>query len=429
MALALVPRVWTLRDFLLAVFFVLGLSLGFIALFPYDTVILGPMTGVGGFAGLQLLILAASWLLYMRARHTRWTDAGAVLLWATAALSIVLLRVQWTAAIDPLADRDEALDVAWHGLIAGVGPYVQPTPLGNPISPLMGGILLFGPFELLGLTEVFDVISLVIVGVVLVRVIGIRPTGALAAVLFASAAFRWEVVIESDGWINAAYVGLGVVWAAAAIRRPLHGWRSSLNVAASSIFLSTAIAYRIHFAIVLVPLLIWALRSVGRARALAWVIGVLSFATALALAPLLAWPAPFGPQHVSEFLPSRQVGGIVVLAGLCMAAALLWLLSRVRSIEDVLRWTALSIMGAFFLLGFSQVDWEAIGQAPLAAFTGYPPLFLKSFGTYALTANNGGVLFLGLLALTLPRGYLSSVKEEPPVASATQPDSDLCSRP
>lgn len=408
-----VPREWRLRDAALAAFLMLALSWGFVALFPYDRVILGPLTGVGGFSLLIILLVLATWFLLMAPRHGRWRDVLAILLALGCVFVILTLRIHWTPGIDPLADRDEALEVAWRGLASGSGPYSAPTPIGNPISPLLGGVLLFTPFELLGATELFDVVAAVVLTALLFRYCGWRPATALVTLLLASAPFRWEVLIQSDGWINAALVALAAVWSARALSGLNGTMKSRISLGLASVLLVLAVCYRIHFALILLPLAAWVWRSVPPRTALTWLLSVGLASALLVLVPFLVWPTPYGPQHVAGLFDVSDVGGPVLAVAALSGALLLWALTWVHSVVAVLRWTALALLTLIVLLGLSQTDWTSIAEDPVGAVTAYPPVVLGGFGSYPLTAHNAGILLIGLLSLVAPVDLARRPQGEP----------------
>lgn len=126
----------------------------------------------------------------MRRRRGFVSDLLAVITFLAVLAPIVFLRLNLTPETDPLADRDEALKVAWRGLDSGAGPYASPTPVGNPIRPLLGGLLLFGPFVMTVLTEVLDVVAFASFFLMLMRQAGWRASLAVTTLLLASAAFR-----------------------------------------------------------------------------------------------------------------------------------------------------------------------------------------------------------------------------------------------
>jgi hypothetical protein len=65
-------------------------------------------------------------------------------------LAVLLLVTAVHPYVDTGSDSDEALEAGCLALLCGDNPYTQRTHLGNPLTPMLGGILLNLPCVLLG---------------------------------------------------------------------------------------------------------------------------------------------------------------------------------------------------------------------------------------------------------------------------------------
>ena len=111
-------------------------------LFPLlSTIILSKLPAESGprKRSLLVLVLAASWLL-------------------AAVAYVVLYSISQSHVFGPGSDRENALQIACHALLAGEFPYRELTFLQHPITPMPGALLFAGPFYLLhhvGLQNLF----------------------------------------------------------------------------------------------------------------------------------------------------------------------------------------------------------------------------------------------------------------------------------
>ena len=398
------PRYWGLTEFGFAAGLALILSWGFIAQFPYDRVMLGPLQGFGGYSLLLGLVVVISWQTWL----CRANSLGRKILGGASALlvglSLVLIRVIWTPRIDPLADRDEALATAWRGLVEGIGPYSQPTPQGNPISPLLGGVLLYGPVDALGLAEFYDVLAFAICFAVGLLYLGIRPLLGIFTIWGATAATRWEIAIQSDGWINAALVAISALtfWHFLNARRGSARYLTALVLA--SLLLILCVSYRAQYLLVFLPLIVIVFKRWGWSEQLLATASSGLLALLLSGLPLVLGNTAHGPLHVSDvFDPMDSMPLAWVLLALFFAICL-YCLRFVVSISGAFMWTVLSSLGPIAAIGLVQIDWGTFASTPAQFIMQYPPPILEPFGQYALTAHNSGLLLLGLVSLVLPKG-------------------------
>ncbi|MFX0084968.1 MAG: hypothetical protein ACFFAU_04775 [Candidatus Hodarchaeota archaeon] len=100
------------------------------------------------FAGIQLItIFSLTFLIIFPATKIR-----KVIIFILIIAFLLLLIALWYFHIgpksDPFVDQDEAILFGAKDILNGINPYSNPTPLGNPRSPLPGAFILALPFAL-----------------------------------------------------------------------------------------------------------------------------------------------------------------------------------------------------------------------------------------------------------------------------------------
>lgn len=222
-------------------------------------------------------------------------SACAVCLLAVLLVAYVVY-IKYVEYYAPVTDRATALQYGFEEVLAGRNPYYRHTQLDNTISPMLGGILLAGPFVLASGTMYWQgMVWLLVTLSFLAWWRGPRMALVAGMLLLASPAMRLELALQSDGWVNGA--------ALAIIGTTLHGLagrsgRSRAWLAATlavSVLFGMALAYRFIYLVVALPLgvLIWR-RFGGRALLVAAAPAAV-VSVALILGPYLADPSVYAP--------------------------------------------------------------------------------------------------------------------------------------
>lgn len=267
------------------------------------------------------------------ARHLPWL-AGLTLL--LAALFAVVYPLADAGVLGGGSDRDEALDLAVRALAAGEHPYRLRTPLGNPITPMPGALLLAAPFVALGGAALQVLFWVPALAVALGRALRDRGAGLLlaaAAVALCPEALR-DLLGGGDLFVSAAYVTVALVLAMGAAAGRASRWAA----AGAAVLLGVALSSRPNF-VLLFPLALAGLARAGGGRGV-WMGALAAISFAAVTAPLyLADPAGFSPLHTADKL--RQFEQVVPHAaawvtGATVAAALLLALRPANRRVDAL---------------------------------------------------------------------------------------------
>ena len=175
--------------------------------------------------------------------------------------------------------------------MSGRSPYAAQTNLGTPISPMLGGILLAAPFVVIG-GNVYWMGMTWLSAATLFMAFHSGAQGGLAflALMIASPLVRIELVNQSDLVVNGlALLLLGSLnlWLARRARANAI-WRS-LFVAGSAGF-AFAVAYRIPFGLVTIPLVAYLWRVAGSTMTILWVLVLCSTLAVLTAIPWIMDP-------------------------------------------------------------------------------------------------------------------------------------------
>lgn len=267
---------------------------------------------------------------------------------------------------------------------------------------MIGGVLLFGPFMLLGLSEFFDLIYQIIFAALLFRSVGWRSGLAFLLLFSASPAMKWEIIIQSDRWINAALVAASTLWFGKDLLSTTEKSHQKLALLASSAALAISLTYRASYMIILLPLFILATKIRPTRQTLGWILALIAQIGILLVITFLIFPTPYGPQHVRGIVQDFEVTPLSLLIILTIAIVLTVALGRLKALSGVLMWTSIALLSIVLILGISSTSWSELLSSPIESLTSYPPIWLESFGVYPLVASNAGILLLGLLALVWP---------------------------
>lgn len=235
-------------------------------------------------------------------------------LWISFILTLILLiglfmiAYPWLDAgrLGFASDRDEALDIATHALLAGEYPYHCHAVVGihhgcpetgNPITPLPGALLLAIPFVSLGFSAYQNFFWLA-AWLVTTLWIFTRPGLSIAylwVLLLSSPIMLAELITGGDLIANSLAVTVFVV---ALLPGKPWSWRVLLLAAG----LGIALSYRVHFLLMLAPLSIYWGRFWGWRQGLA-VLGVVLGGFAIVTMPFyLHHPVDFSPLAAQQKL-------------------------------------------------------------------------------------------------------------------------------
>jgi len=222
------------------------------------------------------------------------------------------------------SDRDDALNIAVAALLRGEYPYLQPTYLGNPVTPLPGALLLAAPFVVLG-NAALQALAWPALwsAAMLAAKRSWRTVMAVAVVLLSPEALR-ETLTGGDLLANGVYIALAIwlLLRTASFAAPA-AWRVSLAI----LLLGVTLASRPNF-LLLLPIITVAFgRSAGAMRAVLWVGAAGAVALVLALPFYLYAPEAFTPLHVSRKLHLSGVAwssSLLIGASVALALVLAW---------------------------------------------------------------------------------------------------------
>lgn len=194
------------------------------------------------------------------------------------------------------SDRDDALRLGVEQLLGWGFPYSQPTYLGNPITPMPGGLLLSVPFAVVDPLAWQNLAWLAVYGGVLRWMVGDwrSVAWAVVAIIGLSPVFLHALVTGSDLIANSVAVMVFLMLAASAGgRRGWLGW-------VAAVLLGLALSWRASF-LFLLPLL-WSALLSGRG----WVQAAAR--TGVAVLAFTAVTLPFYLYDPAGFTPLQTVG-------------------------------------------------------------------------------------------------------------------------
>lgn len=275
-----------------------------------------PMTSLAATALYSALTLGVVWLLVMRDRDRgprwlRWLwlpswvcPLGCVGVFA-AALHVYLL---WVGHYAPVTDRATALQIGFDLLREGENPYSGQTQLGNPIAPMLGGIVLAGGFiTVTGSLYWYGLTTLVVLMIAMVPLGGARAAFMVGGLLVFSPMIRMELYSQSDSWTNMvwlALVGALTHWVA---RRPTNGRWVWVALVAVGILFGLTLAYRYIYSPIAIPLAALMLRDAGLARTVTCAVPAAFVSLGLAIFPWLIAPGIYAPFLKADHADSATV--------------------------------------------------------------------------------------------------------------------------
>lgn len=274
------------------------------------------MTSLGATVAYGGLAVFAVWLFIMRDRdggprrlRWLWLPRWACALGCIGSLAAAAyIYLAWVDHYAPVTDRATALQIGWDLLRAGENPYTGQTQLGNPIAPMLGGIILAGAFiTATGSLYWYGITALIVLIVVLARVAGVRASFAVGALLVFSPMIRLELYSQSDSWINVLWLALAGAFAHWSIcRRTLRASTVVAIIVAGLVF-GLAAAYRYIYSPMVIPLLALMLRDAGWRRTAIFAIPAGVVSIALSLGPWIADPAIYAPFIKADHADSASI--------------------------------------------------------------------------------------------------------------------------
>ena len=156
--------------------------------------------------------------------------------------------------------------------MSGRSPYAAETNLGTPISPMLGGILLAAPFVVIGGNVYWMGMTWLSAATLFMTLrSGAQASLAFLALMIASPLVRIELVNQSDLVVNGlALLLFGSLSLWLARRARVNAIWGSLFAASAAGF-AFAVAYRIPFGLVAIPLVAYLWRLAGSTMTLLWV--------------------------------------------------------------------------------------------------------------------------------------------------------------
>lgn len=254
------------------------------------------------------------------ARHERlWPRLMIAVALFTAIAFIVLYPLAQSGALGGQgSDRDEALNQGLAALAAGRYPYYEITYLGNPLTPMPGGLLLAAPAWLLGNAAWQNLLWPALLFLFLWR----SFTPVMAVLLAAGAVAFYPGAIQDlasggDYIDNAIYVLLATASVMATARGP------RLPHIAALVFLGIAVCCRAIYVVAPVALAAMFWRHLGAGAAFRVLAVSGAVALALALPFYLYDPAGFSPLQVAALkvdIPIPHAAALLGLLSLAVAA-------------------------------------------------------------------------------------------------------------
>ena len=395
-------RVWGVWDAVAAFLLVFFSTVGFMYyLGGGGRAVTWPWNALSLFALVSAAVVAA-WVFLMS--ESRWQIPDGV---ATGLLSVILgvavgVFAFWYPRYSPGSDSADALEVGVRQLLHGHNPLGALTKLGHTLSPLLGGYLLAAPFVVLLGSVLLRGLFWLYVGVgYLVRAAGPRAALMFASLAVATPLIRAMLPSQNDHFVIAIELALlGSVGYFLCYRGRPSRW-ATVGYWASAALFGMALADRVVYWIVVIPLAAAFARLPRRRDAVIWLATSVGVTACLVLVLLVANPTAFvaGPlgmaldKIVSTHIPHS--GLIVALVATTLACLLSW---RVRTLAGAFGVASLSLATVFFLGGLVK-----------ALAVGWNLAFLQSATAAPAVVYNGSWLVFGLFALALPTSRTSQL--------------------
>lgn len=341
-----------------------------------------PMTSIPRAVLLSLLAFAVGWVV-VRTRERAWTVVASLVGMIVCTVVAYWVYRQYVDHYAPVTDRATALQYGFEELMAGRNPYYRQTQLGQTISPMVGGLILAGPFVLTHGDMYWQGMVWFVITLAFLTWLGGARAGLVAgALLLFSPAFRLELSIQSDGWANAAALAVtGTALYLLAGRYRRSRWWTAAYVAGALVF-ALAFSYRFIYVVLALPLgvLLWrhyGLRAMLTAAVPAGVASLL-----MIFVPYFADPSVYAPftkagMGTTEF----TVPGLPIITAVACVLVTVAGTFLMRSMAGV--WGTMFAVSLVFitLTGWGQHLWYQ----------------------YLTWAYNGAAIVFALFALCLPR--------------------------
>jgi hypothetical protein len=255
---------------------------------------------------------------------------------AVLLLALALLYLRYYD-VESTWDRGDALAVGVNQVMSGRSPYAAETNLGNPISPMLGGILLAAPFVVIGGSVYWMGMTWLSAATLFMTLRSGAQAGlAFLALMIASPLVRIELANQSDIVVNGlALLLFGSLSLWLARRARVSATWGSLFAASAAGF-ALAVAYRIPFGLVAIPLVAYLWRLAGSAMTILWVAVLASTLAGLTVIPWIM-DSQVGLIPIAQQLHKiRESGGDhawLPTVGLALSLLLLviWLSVRIKS--------------------------------------------------------------------------------------------------
>ncbi len=247
-----------------------------------------------------VLFMLAWWVMGRawpgRSRWGRRVDIVCAVCLPLILVTAYLLYVRYVGYYAPVSDRATALQYGFEEFLAGRNPYSRHTQLDNTISPMLGGIIMAGPFVLAWGTMYWQGLTwLAATLAFLAWWRGPRLAFVAGVLLLVSPTMRLELAIQSDGWVNGAALAIvgTTLYALAGRHDRSHAWLAA-TLTVSALF-GFALAYRFIYLVVVFPLgaLIW--RRFGARALLVTAVPAAIVSLVLILGPYFADPSVYAP--------------------------------------------------------------------------------------------------------------------------------------
>ena len=268
--------------------------------------------------------------------------------------------------------------------MSGRSPYAAETNLGNLPSSMLGGILLAAPFVVIG-GSVYWVGMAWLSAATLFMTLrsGAQASLAFLALMIASPLVRMELVNQVDHMVNGLALllfGSLSLWLARRARVNV-GWGSLF--AASAAGFALAVAYRIPFGLVAIPLVAYLWRLAGSTMTLLWVAILGATVAGLIAIPWIMDPqVGLTPIEIALTLTSVSDQPWLLTMGLSLSLLLLlaWLSVRIKSEAGVWGVAALGTAAGIAALAAAQ----ALSIGAISERVVRLPLVTRRYGWFSV---------------------------------------------
>ena len=321
-------------------------------------------------------------------RIPRWvTIAGAV----AVLLHFVAYDLGLRATRAQGADNTEALEIGARALLHLHDPYGFSTHTGNPVGPLLGGLILSVPLLVL-MKSLFLQLTVAWAGsVALAEHVVPRAGFAVALLVAASPWSRGALPYLNDNGLTALLVVLAGAWGYHLAKRDAGrllqlGW---------TVVMACALDYRWTMWAIAVPYGVLFLRRFGLRRALEWLVPVLIGTVALFVAPMFFPSGGYLDRTMPTLLAHSEgpggtwgtvVPAVATLVALGVSSVLVRSLRHVWASMSVTLLVFLSSLSAFWLPGSTLKD--AFYRYEFYWYLGWPIVFGIA---YLVTPREGPV--------------------------------------